>query len=164
VKKAVLRGFAVVALAFALTSGVMFWVPLIATELGYDSYDFYPYGYGDYYPTLKNLKDKSPAEQRPFLDSLFEELKDKDPADLLRFQAAADDVCEDGSLACSGLPPAKVQRLISAILAQRQNERENNNAVTARYAMWISGGSLFVAFLALLISFLKHRRETVEAR
>jgi hypothetical protein len=158
-----LRTLTVIVAAFVITSALMFWLPVVQRQLGYDVYDYIdtlsPGVYGDYYPASDALAKRTPSEDRVAQDQLFSELKPKQQEFLLQLEAAESDVCSDGSLDCLGLPPQKVQRVIQAVLKDRTLAREADNAQTARNADITARLSFFVAILSTIFAGLTYYKK-----
>jgi hypothetical protein len=146
--------------AFVVTSAVMFWLQHFEYHTGYyvkdyvDSY-FGDYasapGYTDYSTQLKTL---SPAEERPLLDAISGDLKQKPTAELFQLKAY-EDVCAIDAIDCRGLTTAKVKPFIDAILSDRQSAE---TALYARTSDFIAAGSLFISIVALIFTALSYRR------
>jgi hypothetical protein len=144
--------------AFILTSAVMFWLPFLQRTTGwyYDtSFDFYPDVYGDYSPDTEALRKLSPLEERQLLDEISGELKQKSNSELYQLKPF-EDLCVNNLVDCRGLTSIKVKPFIDAILADRQTAE---TALYARAANFISGGSLFISFIALIFAGLTYRRK-----
>ena len=159
----ILRGFGALALAFILTSAAMFWLPYLERLIGnrYDTgwittgyYDTYSPDYGGVYAE-RDLKKLSPADEREVLDEISIELKEKTNAELYQMRAF-EDVCANNLVRCQGLASTKVKPFIDAILSDRQT---TETALYSRAANFISAGSLFVSFVALIFTGLSYRRK-----
>jgi hypothetical protein len=155
----ILKMVGVLAAAFVLTSALMFWLPRLANITGYDTYDYIDvyadqYGYGDYSTPIGRLKKLSPQDEWQALDAIATRLDEKTDAELYKLKAAPD-VCVTEIVDCDGLPDAKVRPVIDAVLATHQTAE---TVAYYRRTGFITSGSLFVSFLALLISGLTFRR------
>jgi hypothetical protein len=163
----------VLALAFVLTSTVLYWLPYLREKTGwYDtgsgyvppySSTYYPPYTSTYYPpfdagftdySLRDLKKLTPAAEREVLDQISSELKQKSNAELFQMRAFTD-VCGNGLVNCRGLKTTTVKPFIDAVLSDRQIA---DTAWFARTANWIAAGSLFVSFLALTFTGLSYQR------
>jgi hypothetical protein len=153
--------------AFVLVSAVMFWLPYFQRAIGYDVYDYYDtatpsyvsaidYGYTDYSAELKKL---SPADERPLLDAISGDLKQKPNAELFQLKAY-EDVCAIDVVDCRGLTAAKIKPFIDAILLDRQSAE---NALSAHTANNIAAGSLFISLVALIFTALGYRKRAVRS-
>jgi hypothetical protein len=153
----ILQVLTVLAAAFALTSAVMFWLPIIEHSTGRWVADsgrwvtdlvtpYYDYGY-DYTVLDQALKDLSPIEERQRLGDIVSELKARWNAELLQMKAF-DDVCTNNLVDCLGLASTKIKPFIDAILSDRQTAE----------TMFYYRGSLFVSLLALIFAGLTYLR------
>jgi hypothetical protein len=139
---------------------MMFWLPILISftrsEI-YDTYtlDSYSYDGGsyDYYDTA-TLKSLSPAEERPLLEAIADELRRRSNAELFQLRAY-NDVCAIDLLDCRGLDNVKIKPFIDSILADRQTAVTANDA---RIANYIAGAGLFISFIALIFTGLTYRR------
>jgi hypothetical protein len=159
--KLILRGVGVFALAFVLTSAAMFWLPHLEGALngifGFDggyvdtrgSFDL-----GSYDLSVRDLTKLSPAQQRHLFGLISDELREKTNAELFQMRAF-DDVCGAKLVECWGIESTKVKPFIDAVLSDRQTAE---TAHYSRAANLISGGSLFVSFLALIFTGFFYRR------
>jgi hypothetical protein len=103
--------------AFVVVSAVMFWVPFFGVKTGWydigsgyfspDASNSLGYGYTDYSADLKKL---SPIEERPLLDAISDDLKQKTNAELFQLKAY-EDICVIDVIDCRGLTAAKSNRL-----------------------------------------------------
>ena len=166
--KIVLRVTGILTLAFVLTSAVMFWLPYLGNVLRYDKNTYYAsytprrgegYGYEsgefDYYDTItRELKKRATASEQEQLDKISAKLKQETSAKLYELRAYSD-VCVNDLINCRGLPSTKVKPFIDAILSARQT---SDAAAFSHNANLISGGSLFVSFIALIFTGLSFRR------
>ena len=89
------------------------------------------------------------------LDQISAELKEKTNAELYQMKAFAD-VCENNLVDCRRLASTKVKPFIDAILSDRQTAE---TALYSRAANFLSAGSLFVSFVALIFTGLAYRRD-----
>ncbi len=159
--KLISRGVGVLAFAFLLTSAAMFWLPPF--ERAYWQYIGSSYDLGYFgtswgtttWGTVQDLKKRSPMEERQVLDAISAELKEKTNAELYQMKAFAD-VCENSLVDCRGLASTKVKPFIDAILSDRQSAE---TALYSRAANFISAGSLFLSFVALIFTGLSYRRK-----
>jgi hypothetical protein len=165
----ILKVTGVVAIAFILTSAILFWLPLLGkvsgydtawfdtgwfgTWSGYDSYDYsVPDASYDFYP-LKELKKLSPQDEWQALDAIAKNLEKNTDAELYMLRAAPD-VCVTDLVDCEGLTDTKVKPFIDAVLAKRQTLE---TVAYYQRTNLIAGGSLFVGLLALIVSGLSYR-------
>jgi hypothetical protein len=147
-----------------LTSALIFWLSFFFPTYGgwvttgwYDyegGYYTYDYSYPD--ASQQEIKRRSSLEQRAAIDAAFERLRLKATPELRKMRVAQDTICETNEVDCQGLAGIKMAELIAAVIDDRQTERELTNAESARLANYISGGSLFVAFIALAFSALTY--------
>lgn len=155
-----LRVLATLALAFVLTSAVMFWLPVLkhvgsgggfdVTDTSWEPGDCCSYGRSN---TAEALKKLSPIEERQTLEDISNELRQKSSTELFKMKAY-DDVCGSALIACRGLTSTKVKPFIDAVLSDRQ---ATEAALNARMGIFIAAGSLFVSFVALLFTGLTYR-------
>jgi hypothetical protein len=154
---------AVLASAFVVVSAVMFWLPYFQRSTGSDVYDTYtPDAGSTYYSydgSTTQLKKLSPADERPLLDAISGDLKQKTNAVLFQLKAY-EDVCAIDVIDCRGLTAAKVKPFIDAILSDRQSAE---SALSARTANMIAGGSLFISIVALIFTALNSGRRAVRS-
>lgn len=160
--KWIIRGLAIAALAFLLTSTILFWVPQVQRKTGwFEVADGY---FGDFGPTAgdccgqpieEQIKKRASLAERSKLEEISAELRLTDDEALLRMKAF-EDVCINDLVDCRGLPSTKVKPFIEAILADRQRLRDVSNAQSARNANYVSAGSLFIAFVALIFAALSY--------
>jgi len=156
-----LRFVAALGIVFVLASTMVLWLPFLGIHLNFRSLGYietHDPGYTEYAYTYEALRNLSPREERLVLDEIAGELKQKANAELYLMKAY-DDPCESDVLSCYGLTSAKVKPFIDAILSDRQTRQA---AAYAHFANWISAGSLFVSFVALLfagMTFFRRRRE-----
>jgi hypothetical protein len=123
------------------------------TDSGY--YDLGSYNTLGYYDT--QLKKLSPADERPLLDAISGDLKQKTNAELFQLKAY-EDVCAIDVIDCRGLTTAKVKPFIDAILSDRQSAE---TALSAHTANNIAAGSLFISLVALIFTALGYRKRAV---
>jgi hypothetical protein len=152
---------AVLLSAFVIVSAIMFWIPFFGIKTGwYDvgsgytesiSYDY------SYDGSSTELKKLSPADERPLLDAISGDLKQKSNAELFQLKAY-DDVCVIDVVDCRGLTGAKVKPFIDAILSDRQSVE---TALSTHTANNIAAGSLFISLVALIFTALGYRKRAV---
>jgi hypothetical protein len=151
--------------AFVVTSAIMFWIQFLGFKTGwYDTYDGYfspdspnsgrEYGY---IGSTTQLKKLSPADERPLLDAITGDLKQKSSAELFQLKAY-EDVCSIDIVDCRGLTTAKVKPFIDAVLSDRQSAE---TALDARASNIIAAGSLLISIVALIFTALSYRRRAV---
>jgi hypothetical protein len=151
--------------AFVLVSAVMFWLPYfqraVGREYGYSYTDSGSYDLGSYGDTLgyygTQLKKLSPADERPLLDAVSGDFRQKTNAELFQLKAY-EDVCAIDVVDCRGLTAAKVKPFIDAILSDRQSAE---NALSAHTANNIAAGSLFISLVALIFTALGYQKRAV---
>lgn len=154
----VLQIAAALASAFVLTSAVMFWLPFLETSTGYwipisatPVYDIIDTAY----PSTAALNKLSPSEERLLLETISDELKRKQNAELYQIKAH-EDFCTNDLVDCQGLASSKIKPFIDAILSDRQAAEA---AFYYRTANVISGGSPFISFIALIFAGLTYSRK-----
>jgi hypothetical protein len=150
--------------AFVIVSAVMFWLPFFQHAAGYDVYDYYftPDAGSTYYSyvgSTTQLKKLSPAEERPMLDAISGDLKQKTNAELFQLRAY-EDACAIHVIDCHGLTAAKVKPFIDATLSDRQSAE---TARDARTSNTIAAGSLIISIVALIFTALSYRRRAVRS-
>lgn len=144
----------------------MFWVPFFGVKTGWydigsgyfspDASNSLGYGYTDYSADLKKL---SPIEERPLLDAISDDLKQKTNAELFQLKAY-EDICVIDVIDCRGLTAAKVKPFIDAILSDRQS---TETALSAHTANNIAAGSLFISVVALIFTAVGYRKRAVRS-
>jgi hypothetical protein len=144
--------------AFVIVSAIMFWIPFFGVKTGwYDvgssytesiSYDY------SYDGSTVQLKKLSPADERPLLNAISNDLKQKPNAELFQLKAY-EDVCAIDVIDCHGLTTAKVKPFIDSILSDRQSAE---TALYARTSDFIAAGSLFISIIALIFTALSYRK------
>ena len=143
----------------------MFWITFFGVKTGwYDVGSYYStytpdYGFTDYSydGSTVQLKKLSPADERPLLDAISDDLKQKSNAELFQLRAY-EDVCAIDVVDCHGLTVAKVKPFIDAILSDRQSAE---TAFSAHTANNIAAGSLFISLIALIFAVLGYRERAV---
>jgi hypothetical protein len=150
---------------FVVASAAMFWIPFLGVKTGwYDVASIYPDSV-DYYSTYSydgstvQLKKLSPADERPLLDAISGDLKQKTNAELFQLKAY-EDVCAIDVVDCRGLTAAKVKPFIDAILSDRQS---TETALSAHTANNIAAGSLFISIVALIFTAVGYRKRAVRS-
>jgi hypothetical protein len=141
----------------------MFWIPFLGVKTGwYDvgssytesiSYDY------SYDGSTVQLKKLSPADERPLLNAISDDLKQKTNAELFQLKAY-EDVCTIDLIDCRGLTSAKVKPFIDAILSDRQSAE---NVLSAHTSNNIAAGSLFISLVALIFTALGYRKRAVRS-
>ena len=103
--------------------------------------------------SVEDLKKLSPIVERELLNGISTELKKKANPELYQMKAF-EDVCANDVVDCQGLASSKIKPFIDAILSDRQSAE---TAFYYRTANIISGGSLFISFVALIFAGLTGR-------
>lgn len=153
--------------AFTLISAVTFWITFFGVKTGwYDVGSYYgtytpDYGFTDYSydGSTVQLKKLSPADERPLLDAISGDLKQKTNAELFQLKAY-EDVCAIDAVDCRGLSAAKVKPFIDAILSDRQS---TETALSAHTANNIAAGSLIISIVALIFTAVGYRKRAVRS-
>jgi len=146
---------------------MMFWITFFGVKTGwYDVGSYYgtytsDYGFTDYSydGSTVQLKKLSPADERPLLDAISDDLKQKSNAELFQLRAY-EDVCAIDVVDCRGLTTAKVKPFIDAVLSDRQSAE---TALDARASNIIAAGSLFISIVALIFTTLSYRKRAVRS-
>ena len=135
----------------------MFWLPYFqratGREFGYSYLEPLTGAYS-YDGSTVQLKKLSPIEERPLLDAISGDLKQKTNAELFQLKAY-EDVCAIDVVDCRGLTTAKVKPVIDSILSDRQSAE---TTLYARASDFIAAGSLFISIVALIFTALSYRR------
>jgi hypothetical protein len=149
-----------IALAFLLTSTILFWLQVfqraaptwhyIGSSFGYFSPDYDPHAS----VTMSDVNDLS-LEERNIFEGIIPMLERRSNTSLYMLKGY-EDICGNMLVNCSGLPSIKVKPFIDAILAART---ATETFSYFRFAILIAAGSLFVAFLALIFSALTYWRK-----
>jgi hypothetical protein len=166
-----LRATGAICFAVVLTSAAMYWIQYLhiriydATYIPDYSTTYTPDYFSTYTPDYSTpiadaLKRLSPADERAFLERIEVELKEKPVAELYRLKAFDDDLCKNGTIDCRGIDNKKVQRFVDAVLADRATTATLDSVIAAHHANYISAGSLFIAFLALIFTTLTYVRKS----